>query len=89
LNDIDNIKHLQYFDRFTNIRTYEITLFPKHMKKLTFDFQFNEEINNISNSVTHLTFGKKFNKKIIGYLPNSITHLIFDDSFYFQISIRI
>jgi hypothetical protein len=30
------------------------------------------------NSITHLTFGEKFNQKILpGTLPNSITHLTF------------
>ena len=38
--------------------------------------KFNQEVNNLPNSLTHLTFGQNFNQEV-NVLPNSITHLTF------------
>ena len=42
--------------------------------------EFNQKINNLPNSLTHLTFGNNFNQEV-NNLPNSITHLTFGRSF--------
>ena len=42
--------------------------------------KFNQEVNNLPNSLTHLTFGNDFNQEV-NNLPNSLTHLTFDSHF--------
>ncbi len=41
---------------------------------------FNKSVNNLPNSITHLTFGVMFNQTV-NNLPNSITHLTFGYKF--------
>ena len=41
---------------------------------------FNQPVNNLPDSITHLTFGRHFNQPV-NYLPNSITHLTFGCEF--------
>ena len=42
--------------------------------------KFNQEVNNLPNSLTHLTFGYNFNQEV-NNLPNSLTHLTLGGSF--------
>ena len=44
------------------------------------DTKFNQPINNLPNSITHLTFSNHFNQ-LVDNLPNSITHLTFGRHF--------
>ena len=85
--DVMKIKKLLYYDRFTNIKSDDIVIFPKGIQQITFGNYFNRYIKGtIPSSVTHLTFGFDFNKDIKGALPSSITHLIF--GFFFNRDIR-
>lgn len=47
--------------------------------KITADF--NEEITHLSPSITHITFGDKFNQPVDDVLPCSLTHLDFGQRF--------
>ena len=40
------------------------------------NFELNFELNNLPNSITHLTFGSIFNQSV-DFLPESITYLEF------------
>ena len=56
-------------------------LFDKYLnndfKNLTYkDSNFNQSVDNLPSSITHLTFGFHFNQKVEN-LPSSITHLTF------------
>ena len=55
------------FDVYLNDNFYDL----KHIKS-----QFNQIVNELPNSITHLTFGHKFNQ-VVNNLPNSLTHLTF------------
>jgi hypothetical protein len=80
--DITKIINLKIYNKFTNIICDKIYSFPIHIKKITFDTYFNEQIKEcIPNSVTHLTFGYKFNQKIKDSILNSIRHLTFGVEF--------
>jgi len=48
--------------------------------------KFNQEVNNLPNSITHLTFNYQFNQEV-NNLPNSITHLTFGRHFNKKIDI--
>src|SRR5579872_4718572 len=59
------IDHLWYYDRFTNIRINNIPnkfKYPKYVTHLIFSDHIDQEIKNIPNSITHLTFGNGFNR---------------------------
>ena len=80
---IDDIHHLWYFDSFINIITNDIQSFPKFTKYLTFDYLFEEHIENyIPLTVTHLHFDcNLFYQGKDNVLPPNTTHLIFDCEF--------
>jgi hypothetical protein len=63
-----DIKNINLWDRFDNL------------KKIKFNDDFNQEINNLSNSITHLSFGRFFNQEV-NNLPNLLTHLLFEFNF--------
>jgi len=83
----DEIKHLSYSDNFINLKHIsEDGEIPYKRSKngkikitsLTFGEYFDNDIDHIPNSVTHLDFGFNFNKNIIdNCIPNSVTHLTF------------
>jgi len=80
---IEDIIHLSYFDRFSNVIMFNTNKpLPKHITHLTFGFHFNQPINDyIPKSVTHLTFDCLFNQPINGCVPDSVTHLTFGHHF--------
>ena len=52
-----------------------------NFKKLNFNYsKFNQKVNNLSPSITHLTFGDNFNQEVDN-LPQGLTHLTFGNSF--------
>ena len=57
----------------------QIIIFKENYEKQECS-KFNKNINNLPDSITHLTLGFKFNRNI-DKLPNSITHLILGESF--------
>jgi hypothetical protein len=57
----------------------EINNMPFPVTKLFFrddDFIFNHPVDNLPNTITHISFGYVFNQPVDN-LPNSITHLTF------------
>ena len=55
------------------------------MAYLTIDYELK---GDIPNSVTHLTFGYRFDQKLKeGDIPNSVTHLTFDEEFNQELNI--
>ena len=48
--------------------------------------KFNQEVNKLPKSITHLTFGYQFNQEV-NNLPNSLTHLTFGKEFNQKIDI--
>jgi hypothetical protein len=48
----------------------------KNIKSIIFGMKFDQKIENLPNTLTHLTFGNDFNQKIEN-LPNTLTHLTF------------
>jgi len=80
---VTDIINLSYFHQFSNVIMSDTNeSLPKHVIHLTFDYYFNQPINNcVPNSVTHLTFGGKFNQQINSCIPDSVTHLTFGDHF--------
>ena len=79
---INKIISVQYFDRFTNIITDQLSIYPKCILHLTFGQIFNQDIKGcIPPSVTHLIFGEKFNYDIKDCIPSSVTHLTFGGKF--------
>ena len=96
LIDVDRIYEVSYYDKFKNIQIsgYQIytgVILPKFITQLTLDtFCGIEDVSGdidgpikrcISNSLTHLTFGRYFNRDIKGCIPNSVTHLTFGYNF--------
>ena len=67
-------------DRFNEPLTNVV--FPTGIQKVKFGRYFNQEIRNLPNSITHLSFEYwgYFNQNI-SQLPNSLTHLTFDYDF--------
>jgi len=58
------------------------TVIPSAVTHLTFDVDFNEQLDGcISSSVTHLTFGWEFNQTIKNAIPFSVTDLTFGNKF--------
>jgi len=84
---IDNskIKHLRYYDSFTNVRADKTFIFPKNVTHITFAnelgvFELHPDKKIIPTTVTTLTINT------VGYLNNliissSVTHLNFGDSY--------
>ena len=52
---------------------------------LIFGISFNQPVNQLPNSIAHLTFDYKFNQPV-NQLPNSITHLTFGNDFNQQVN---
>jgi|SRR5579872_1306122 len=49
---IDDIYHLWYFDKFTNITANNLSFrFPRAIKKLSFNSDFNQNIENFQKSL--------------------------------------
>ena len=71
----------------------ELTDLPAGIKIIMFDQDitvsknsiFNKEVNNLPNTLTHLTFGWDFNQSVDN-LPNSITHLTLGRKFNLPIN---
>ncbi len=81
------IMNIWYFDRFTNIITNPVDIYPKCILRLEFGYNFNSDIKNcILPNVTHLNFGTYFNQDIKDCIPPSITHLTF--GYYFNQDIK-
>ena len=79
---IKKIINIWYFDRFTNIITDQLDVYPKCISHLTFGHRFDKNINGcIPPSTTHLTFGSWFDHDIDGCIPPSTTHLTFGSWF--------
>ena len=90
--DINKILKSQFFLNFTNLIMDEYIIYansnlygnknnalvlPRDIKKLRFTDIFNRFVDNIPLTVTHLTFGDRFNQYINGCIPKSVTHLTF------------
>ena len=84
------IKFVSHQLKEMNLLKYHIKFHNKYeydkIKHLTFIGSFKcvkyfSYDTSIPNSVTHLTFGFDFNKKIKDCIPNSVTHLTFGWSF--------
>jgi len=81
---LDNISGLFYFDQFENIlirRRFD--KLPENTKIIKFDDYFNESIDNLNypKKVTHMIFGRDFNRSIIGCIPMTIKYLSFGYKF--------
>jgi hypothetical protein len=63
---------------------YEIMKY-NNITQLEFGYysKFNQPIDNLPNSLTHLELGSKFNQEIFN-LPNSLTYLMFNTYSYFN-----
>ena len=57
----------------------KVIIFEKDHSRFQYS-KFNQPVDNLPNSITHLTFGWNF-KKTVNNLPHSITHLSFKDYF--------
>ena len=70
-------KYLKLFDNILIILKHNVTI-----TKLIFDEDFNQPLDNLPNTITHLSFSKysKFNYPLDN-LPNSITYLEFGSHF--------
>ena len=56
-------------------------LLPKY-NKIILDNDFNDPLPELHDSVTHLTFGYRFNQPLeVGVIPNSVTNLAFGTDF--------
>lgn len=75
-NAVTNIKRVRKLSYINNL---DLTQYANLMM-IVFDYDFNQQINIIPNSVTHLIFGDNFNQKINRF-PVSLTHLIFGEHF--------
>ncbi len=79
------IKLDKFQNKYTNI-FYDLYDFDSsllhNIKRLTFGHNFYKPINNLPNSITHLSFfnSSTFNQ-LINNLPNSITHITFGKYF--------
>lgn len=45
------------------------------------DSEFDDSVDNLPKSLTHLRFGKKFSRRSVDHLPDSLTHLEFGEAF--------
>lgn len=74
-----------YYDCLINIKIKEVFKFPKNLTHLSFDYSFNEPIDDLikysPDTLTHLIFGHDFNQKIDNLIPNSIVYLEFGWNF--------
>ena len=57
----------------------KVIIFEQDYNKRQYSL-FNQPVNNLPDSITHLTFGRHFNQPV-NYLPNSITYLTFGEYF--------
>ena len=73
--NINKVINSRWFNQFTNLEVNNTDKFPSALSHITFNFRFSGNTDNIP-SITHLTFGAKFNKPV-NNLPHSITHLTF------------
>ncbi len=61
-----------------------IIIFEEDFKKWQYAI-FNQSVNSLPNTITHLTVGCNFNQLVV-FLPNKLTHLTF--GFYFNQSVN-
>lgn len=77
---LDNIIGLSYFDQFTNVFVRNrFERLPENVKIVQFDDNFNDDIHNLKRSkkVTHVIFGRNFNRPIVGCIPDTVRYLSF------------
>jgi len=83
--DFYNIINLFYFDQFVNIYTDVLYTFPKHIKYLTFDSDFDEDVeNDLPYGITHLCFLNYFKHSRCTSIPSSVTHLVINKGFCYN-----
>lgn len=87
LHIFKKIRRLSYADSFTNLKIKtisELKFLSSNVKKITFDDSFDEDIRGlIPSTITHLTFGFKFNQyinrsKILIYTTDGFENVIRD-----------
>src|SRR5208282_5316669 len=62
-----------YFDKLRNVLATSIYTLPPRVEKIQFRDCFSQNIKGwIPSTVTHLTFGKKYNKDLRGCIPEGI-----------------
>jgi hypothetical protein len=77
---LDDITGLFYFDQFENILIRNrFNRLPANARIVQFDDDFNDFVCDLEHTkkVTHMIFGKSFNKPIIGCIPRTIRYLLF------------
>lgn len=94
--DIDEIVGIKWFDHFTTVIIRDIVPLPlcvnnliilgpekdiNTYSELIYRWIFKESTKSIPSSITHLTFGPKFNYPINDLIPFSVTHLTFGIKF--------
>ena len=78
--NFNELLDLELINKYKNLIFSDYALNVYYDKSHFIKSLFNQEINNLPNSLTHLTFGSYFNQKI-NNLPNSLTHLTFGYNF--------
>ena len=89
-NEPLNLNLLSHYKKviFSNYELAEY-LFDKYefndTKNLPYFYcKFNQQVDNLPNTLTHLTFGTNFNQQVDN-LPNTLTHLTFGGYFDQQV----
>ena len=84
--EIEKIKKKEWIvfeDNFDEELTPDILKFLSKHQKVKFGKYFNQSVDNLPESLTHLEFGDMFNQPVEN-LPNSLTHLEFSCISYFN-----
>ena len=80
LEEIDGEEWVVFNERFNQKLTPDIIEFLSKYQKIKFGDYFNQLVDNLPNSLTHLKFGWNFDQSV-NNLPNSLTHLKFGKDF--------
>jgi len=71
--ELSQLTHLTLNDRYNE----PFEKFPPKLKYLKFGLGFDQQINNLPQSITHLSLGREFDN--MPNLPNELTHLVLDN----------
>ena len=80
LEEIDGEEWVVFNKRFNQKLIPDIIEFLSKHQKVKFGKDFNQFVDNLPNSLTHLKLGVDFNQPV-NNLPNSLTHLKFGKDF--------
>ena len=76
------------FSNYSNVKIYMETnnQLKSEFYKYYLKSKFNQEVNNLSPNITHLTFGWQFNQEV-NNLPQNLTHLTFGYDFNQEVAV--